>query len=184
VLLKKFSKARSKYLVNEKNISRMIKTLDGNYEHIGKLERKTVNGTGTCECGKFTSASHDDTHDVFDEDVNSEMNNHLKSLLHMSCFNHKRYIQEHKLYQRQIEQMTAELMNQKSFSHINKDSPVVLCSFYSICFDVQSMFFEDIVKLMTQTSRKNDWHYMDESKISGHHLIKSIVFSSKFISIM
>lgn len=125
-LLRKFSKARSKYLVNEKNINRMIATLDDNYKQVWKLEKRTVHGHGTCECGKITSTSHDFTHAVFDEEVNGDMKNNLKSLLQMSCFNHTRYSQEYELYRRQIEQMIGELMNQKAFSSITKDSPVVL----------------------------------------------------------
>lgn len=125
-LLKKFAQARSKYLVNEKNITRMIKTLDENYEQVWKIEKRTANGHGTCECGKIVLATHPYNHAVFDEVINGEMNTNLKSLLNMSCFNHTRYSQDYELYRRQIEQMIGELMNNKSFSHISKESPVVL----------------------------------------------------------
>lgn len=125
-LLKKFANARSKYLVNEKNITRMIKNLDENYKHIWRIEKRTANGHGTCECGKIVLETHNYNHAVFDEEVNGEMSINLKSLLNMSCFNHTRYSQDYELHRRQIEQLIAELMNNKSFSNISKDSPVVL----------------------------------------------------------
>lgn len=125
-LLKKFGKSRAKYLVNLRNVAHVSKTLDDNYKKIWRVEKRTVSGHGFCACGKAVRGSHDYSHAVFDEDVNSEMNRNLKELLNMSCFNHTKYSQDSELYQRQIEQMIGELMNSKAFAHVPKDSPVVL----------------------------------------------------------
>ena len=125
-LLKKYGKSRTKFLVNLRNISQLTKTLDGNYKKIWRIEKRNVSGYGFCECGKAVSASHDFQHAVFDEDVNSEMTKNLKELLNLSCFNHTKFSQDYELCQRQIEQMIGELMNNKAFAHVPKDSPVVL----------------------------------------------------------
>lgn len=127
VLLKKYAKARGKFLVNEKNISRMVKTLDDNYVKVWSIEKKTVGSAGTCsECGKVIFVSHNYDFAMFSEDVNADMTKNLKELIHMSCFNHTKYSQDHELYKRQIEQLIGELMNSKQFSNITKSSPIVL----------------------------------------------------------
>lgn len=127
MLLKKYANSRGKFLFNEKNISRMIKTLDVNYEKIWKIETKTVNGHGTCgECGKIISCSHNYQYAMFNEDINADMVKNMKSLINMACFNFTKFSQDHELYKRQIEQLIGELMNSKQFSHVNKESPIVL----------------------------------------------------------
>lgn len=126
MLLKKYGKSRAKFLINVNNIDRLTKALDGNYKKIWKIERRTVSGHGTCDCGKAVRATHDFNYAVFDEDVNSDMNKNLKELLNSSCFNYTKYSQDYKLHQRQIEQMIGELMNNKAFGGVFNDSPVSL----------------------------------------------------------
>lgn len=126
VLLKKFSKSRSRLLQNSNNISIVMKRLDDNYKKIWKIEKKTASSHGFCPCGKAVKASHDYKFAIFDEDVNGDMERNMKEILNHSCFHHTRFSQDCALYQRQIEQMLAELMNSRIFLNITKDSPVVL----------------------------------------------------------
>lgn len=125
-LLNKYAKSRAKLLINQRNITHIAKKLENNYKQVWRVERRSVNAHGFCECGKAVRGSHEYNYAVFDEDVNSEMNRNLKELLAMSCFNHTKFSQDSELYQRQIEQMLGELMNSKAFAHVQKDSPVVL----------------------------------------------------------
>lgn len=125
-LLRKYGKSRTKYLINLRNIAHTTKTLDENYKKTWRIEKRTVSSIGLCECGKSVSGLHNFQHAVFDEGVNSDVSRNLKLLLEMSCFNHTKFSQDYELYQRQIEQMIGELMNSKAFSHVSKDSPVVL----------------------------------------------------------
>lgn len=125
-LLKKYGRARAKYLINLRSIAHISKKLENSYRKIWRVEKRSVAGHGHCECGRAVRASHDFHHAVFDEDINSEMNRNMKELLNMSCFNNTQFSQDHELYLRQIEQMLAELMNSKAFAHVTKDSPIVL----------------------------------------------------------
>lgn len=125
-LLKKYGKSRAKYLINSRNTAHVSKKLDENYNKIWRIEKRTVSGHGFCECGRAVRGSHDFYHAVFNEDVNSEMNQNLKELLNTSCFNHTKFSQDYELHRRQIEQMVGELMNSKGFSHVTKESPVIL----------------------------------------------------------
>lgn len=126
VLLKKFAKARSRLLQNSNKTAAAIKKLDGNYKTIWKIEKKTAAAHGFCSCGKSVRATHDYRFAIFDEDVNSEMERNMKEIQSFSCFNHTKFSQDCALFQRQIEQMLGELMNNKAFQNINKNSPVVL----------------------------------------------------------
>lgn len=125
-LLKKFAKARSRLLQNANNTALLVKRLDDNYKKIWKIERKTASTHGFCPCGKAVRATHDYRFATFDEDVNSEMERHMKEVQNSSCFKHTKFSQDCALFQRQIEQTLGELMNSKAFANITKNSPVVL----------------------------------------------------------
>lgn len=126
VLLKKFSKSRSRLLKNSNSVVAGMKRLDSDYKKIWKIERRTISSHGYCPCGKAVKATHDYNFAIFDEDVNSNMDRNMKEVLNLSCFHHTRYSQDCALYQRQIEQMLGELMNSKAFQSVTKNSPVVL----------------------------------------------------------
>lgn len=44
--------------------------------------------------------------------------------------------------------------------------------------------FEMVFRMMTYVNKKGESYYLNTSKISGHHIIKAIAFSSKFIAIL
>lgn len=44
--------------------------------------------------------------------------------------------------------------------------------------------FEMVFRMMTHIQKKNEGYELNSSKISGHHIIKAIAFSSKFIAIL
>lgn len=125
-LLKKYSKSRAKYRLNQQYVNQVTKTCEDNYKNVWKIESRTVFGHGHCRCGTAVRGSHDFQQAIFSEEVNNELDRNLKELLRTSCYEHTKCGHDAALYHMQIEQMIRELLNHKSFTHVPNDSPVTL----------------------------------------------------------
>lgn len=126
VLLKKYSIARTELLSNMREIENSNKKLDINYKNIWRIEQRTASSHGSCSCGRTVRATVNYKFAHFCEGTYAEMEQNLKNLQHFICSNQIKLSHQCALYQRQIDQIIAELINSKQFNHVGSSTAISL----------------------------------------------------------
>lgn len=126
VLLKRYTKARSRFLKNSNDAENVMRKLEDNYKNIWKVQSKVASAHGFCACGRVLRATHTYNYALFSEEIYGELDLNMKKLQMFTSHNHIKFLQESILCHRQIEQLINHLMNDSAFKHITNESPITL----------------------------------------------------------